>query len=483
MLYGSTRVGVFNIKASQAILQGIAPDGGLYVPQNIPDLSEIIGEDFISAAQHIFSAFFPEFALKADEIARAAYVGQFTDPAITPLVKVGDSYVLELFHGPTAAFKDIALCALPHLLTTAREYTLDEREILILTATSGDTGSAALAGFKDVSGTRIMVFYPEDGVSPVQKAQMVTMSGENQKVCGVNGNFDDAQTGVKKVFSTFTPPKNITLSSANSINIGRLVPQISYYFTAYTSLLKEKAITLGDKINFVVPTGNFGDILAGYLAKQAGLPIGKLVCATNSNDVLNDFIQTGVYDRRRKLRKTLSPSMDILVSSNLERLLYFISKDANLVAQCMDKLQKEGYYHMSDKYMKKIRQSFLSGACNDEKALHVISRAWNKHRYLMDPHTASAWKVMEDLIQEDQLKGINVVLSTASPFKFPGAIAKALNLNIPEDVSSAESLSQILNLDLPSCLKDLSHKPVLHTDVIDPADMLNYVEKKAVEPW
>ncbi|HHU03157.1 MAG TPA: threonine synthase [Christensenellaceae bacterium] len=483
MLYGSTRIGVFNVKAPQAILQGIAPDGGLYVPQSIPDLYGVIGEDFISAARQIISAFFPELAPIAEEITRTAYERQFSHPAVTPLVRVGSTYVLELFHGPTAAFKDVALCALPHLLTATREYTTDDREILILTATSGDTGSAALAGFSNVPSTRVLVFYPQDGVSPVQKAQMVTMAGGNLKVCGIQGNFDDAQTGVKQIFAGFKPPKGLMLSSANSINMGRLVPQITYYFTAYASLLREKAIALGDMVNFVVPTGNFGDILAGYLAKQAGLPIDKLVCATNSNDVLNDFIQTGVYDRRRNLHKTLSPSMDILVSSNLERLLYFVSNDAALVTQCMDRLQNNGYYHMPIEYMQQIRESFMSAACRDEDALHVINRTWNKHHYLMDPHTASAWKVMEDLIQEDQLNGINVVLSTASPFKFPGAIAKALKINIPIDVSSVEILSQMLGLDLPTCLKGLSDKPVLHRDVIDPTDMLNYVTDKAVEPW
>ncbi len=483
MLYGSTRGGAFDVKAPEAILRGIAPDGGLYVPQSMPDLSGVIGENFISVARQIFAALFPEYELMAGEIARTAYGSHFSDPAVTPLIKVGNSYVLELFHGPTAAFKDVALCALPLLMTAAREYTLDQREILILTATSGDTGSAALAGFKDVPGTRILVFYPEDGVSPVQKAQMVTMAGSNLKVCGVQGNFDDAQTGVKQVFAAFTPPEGLTLSSANSINIGRLVPQMTYYFTAYASLVRQKAIAMGDKVNFVVPTGNFGDILAGYLAKQAGLPVGKLVCAANSNDVLKDFIQTGVYDRRRELQKTLSPSMDILVSSNLERLLYFVSKDADLVKNCMAQLKAQGHYQMPEEYMQQIRDSFLTGACRDEEALSVISHEWDNHRYLMDPHTASAWKVMEDLVQEGQLEGVNVVLSTASPFKFPGAIAKALYLNIPEDVKSAETLSHMLGLDLPACLKGLADKPVLHQDVIAPEHMLDYVAKKAATPW
>jgi threonine synthase len=480
MFYGSTRGGEFNIQSPEAILRGIAPDGGLYIPQSIPDLSGIIGRDFISAAGRIFSAFFPEFNTKTDEIAQAAYGNQFSSPAVTPLVKVGDSYVLELFHGPTAAFKDVALCALPRFLTAARECTGDEREILILTATSGDTGSAALAGFKDVPGTRILVFYPEDGVSPVQKAQMVTMEGSNLKVCGIHGNFDDAQTGVKQIFASFTPPDGLALSSANSINIGRLVPQMTYYFTAYASLLEQKAIAMGDKVNFIVPTGNFGDILAGYLAKQAGLPVGKLVCAANSNDVLKDFIQTGTYDRRRELQKTLSPSMDILVSSNLERLLYFVSEDAALVEKCMAKLQKEGHYQMHETYMRKIRQSFLAGSSQDDDALSVIRSEWNKHNYLMDPHTASAWKVMEDLTRENQLDGINVVLSTASPFKFPGAIAKALDLNIPEDIKAAQTLGRMLGLALPEGLKGLADKPVLHRDVIAPKDMLSYVAKKAV---
>lgn len=483
MLYGSTRSGIFNVAAPEAILRGIAPDGGLYVPETVPDLSGAIGDNFISVARQIFAAMFPEFALKAGEIARAAYGEHFSDPAVTSLKKVGNSYVLELFHGPTAAFKDVALCALPLLMSAAKELTGDKQDILILTATSGDTGSAALAGFKDVPGIRILVFYPEEGVSPVQKAQMVTMAGKNLKVCGVKGNFDDAQTGVKKVFGAYRPPAGLSLSSANSINIGRLVPQMTYYFTAYATLLKQGAITMGEKVNFSVPTGNFGDILAGYLAKEAGLPIGKLICAANSNDVLKDFIQTGRYDRRRELKKTLSPSMDILVSSNLERLLYFVSKDPGFVARCMAQLKEEGFYQVPDAYMEKIRETILTGACQDGEALFVIGYGWDNARYLLDPHTAAAWKVKEDLRALDKLDGVNVVLSTASPFKFPGAIAKALSLSVPDDVEAAETLSSLLGLDLPDNLRGLKDKPVLHQDVISPEDMLAYVQQQAEQPW
>lgn len=483
MLYGSTRGGSFDVTAPEAILRGIAPDGGLYVPENIPDLSGLKGESFLQTARQILAALFPEFALQADAMAGKAYAGNFSHPDITPLVPVGDSHVLELFHGPTAAFKDVALFALPLMMDAARGITGDTDEILILTATSGDTGSAALAGFRDVPGIRILVFYPEDGVSPVQKAQMVTMAGKNLKVCGVRGNFDDAQTGVKEVFASYQPPEGLALSSANSINIGRLVPQMTYYFTAYAALVRQGATQPGAQVNFVVPTGNFGDILAGYLAKKAGLPVGKLVCAANANDVLKDFIQTGLYDRRRALRQTLSPSMDILVSSNLERLLYFVSQDPAFVAGCMEQLRNQGFYQVPEKYMEQIRDTFLTGACSDGEGLEAIQQVWQRHQYLMDPHTAAAWKVKEELEQAGRLPGANVVLSTASPFKFPGAMAKALGLALNDDASAAEILGQRLGLPVPQSLTGLQAKPVLHQDVIDPRDMLAYVQNKAVGSW
>lgn len=483
MLYGSTRGGSFDVTAPEAILRGIAPDGGLYVPENIPDLSGLKGESFLQTARQILAALFPEFALQAEAMAGKAYAGHFSHPDITPLVPVGDSHVLELFHGPTAAFKDVALCALPLMMNAARGITGDTDEILILTATSGDTGSAALAGFRNVPGIRILVFYPEDGVSPVQKAQMVTMAGKNLKVCGVRGNFDDAQTGVKEVFASYEPPEGLALSSANSINIGRLVPQMTYYFTAYAALVRQGAIQSGDQVNFVVPTGNFGDILAGYLAKKAGLPVGKLVCAANANDVLKDFIQTGLYDRRRALRQTLSPSMDILVSSNLERLLYFVSYDPAFVAGCMEQLKNQGFYQVPKEYMEQIQDTFLTGACSDKEGLDAIEKVWQRHHYLMDPHTAAAWKVKEELEQSGRLSGANVVLSTASPFKFPGAMAKALSLALPDDASAAETLGQRLGLPVPQSLTGLQAKPVLHQDVIDPRDMLAYVQNKAVGSW
>ena len=347
MLYHSTRSCNDPVDSAQAVLNGLAPDGGLYVPGQLPklDVEKCLSGSTMEMAQTIIGAMLPDVPDMKTLVERA-YTGKFETTELTPTVDTGKFTVLELFRGPTSAFKDVALCMLPQLLTAARKAKGMQEDITILTATSGDTGKAALAGFADVDGVQICVFYPNGGVSKVQRAQMVTQEGKNVHVCAVEGNFDDAQTGVKNIFAAGVEGKS--LSTANSINIGRLAPQITYYFKAYADLLARGQIKMGDKVNFSVPTGNFGDILAGYLAKKLGLPVGKLICASNANNVLTDFIHTGTYDRRRPLHKTISPSMDILVSSNLERLLYLMSEDAQMVNGLMQQLNTEGFYTVPD---------------------------------------------------------------------------------------------------------------------------------------
>ena len=364
MLYHSTRCAAQTVDSAQAVLSGLAPDGGLYVPKEFPafDAAECLKKDTMGMASMIIGAMLPDIP-NMEALVSRAYTGKFQTAELTPTVDTGKFTVLELFRGPTSAFKDVALCMLPQLLTAAKKEKGMQEDILILTATSGDTGKAALAGFADVEGVKICVFYPDGGVSAVQRAQMVTQEGKNVAVCAVYGNFDDAQTGVKNIFAAAVDGKlpagnKCRLSTANSINIGRLAPQITYYFKAYADLLARGQIQMGDKVNFCVPTGNFGDILAGWLAKQLGLPVGKLICASNANNVLTDFLQTGTYDRRRPLHKTASPSMDILVSSNLERLLYFLSRDTDLVASLMKQLNTEGFYTVPADLKAKMDEEF-----------------------------------------------------------------------------------------------------------------------------
>ena len=390
--------------------------------------------------------------------------------------------MLELFHGPTSAFKDVALCMLPQLLTQAKGQKGMREDILILTATSGDTGKAALEGFKDVPGVKICVFYPNGGVSKVQQAQMVTQEGGNVAVCAVEGNFDDAQTGVKNLFSMAEngclPGNPNRLSTANSINIGRLAPQITYYFKAYKDLLDAGRIEMGHKVNFCVPTGNFGDILAGYLAKQLGLPVGMLLCASNANNVLTDFINTGVYDRRRPLHKTVSPSMDILVSSNLERLLYLVSGDTRLVAKLMQELNTQGHYTVPEKLLKDIQSQFYAGCCDDAGAKAAIGRAWKEYGYLCDTHTATAWAVAEDYVNQTGDKTPMVVLSTASPYKFPAAVLSSLEeSDLTDEFEQMERLCTLTGVPIPRNLTGLQEKKRLHNSVIPKEKMLTFVQK------
>ena len=481
MLYHSTRSKEHTADSAQAVLNGLAPDGGLYVPAALPafDAAACLQEDTMAMAARIIGALLPDIP-DMQELVRKAYTGKFESEELTPTVDTGKFTVLELFRGPTSAFKDVALCMLPQLLTKAKAVKGQKEDILILTATSGDTGKAALAGFRDVEGVRICVFYPHGGVSKVQRAQMVTQEGANVHVCAVEGNFDDAQTGVKNIFAAardgILPGSTRRLSTANSINIGRLAPQITYYFKAYADLLKRGQIQMGDKVNFSVPTGNFGDILAGYLAKQLGLPVGRLICASNANNVLTDFIRTGTYDRRRPLLKTISPSMDILVSSNLERLLYLMTGDTALVAKLMQQLNTEGHYTVPETLKEAISQQFWAGCCDDGKARSTIARVFREQNYLCDTHTAAGWAVAEEYVQTTGDDRPMVVLSTASPYKFPASVLTSLEESREADeFRQMDRLAQLTGVAIPGNLQGLQEKPELHTTVIPKEDMLAFV--------
>ena len=478
MLYHSTRSESAFVDSAQAVLEGLAPDGGLYMPEHLPafDWKKCLEGSSMDMATDILSALLPDIP-NMSELVRKAYTGKFETEDLTPSVAVGDFTVLELFRGPTSAFKDVALSMLPQLLTAAKSAKGMKEDILILTATSGDTGKAALEGFHDVDGVRICVFYPHGGVSQVQRAQMVTQEGNNVAVCAIHGNFDDAQTGVKNVFAA-CQGKNLpfALSSANSINIGRLAPQIMYYFRAYRDLLDAGKIKLGEEVNFSVPTGNFGDILAGYLAKQLGLPVGTLICASNANNVLTDFIRTGTYDRKRPLLKTTSPSMDILVSSNLERLLYLLSGDTKLVAGLMKDLNTEGSYTVPADLLEKIQGEFWAAYCDDARAEEIMGRVYKELGYLCDPHTASGWAAAEDYVAETGDKRPMVVLSTASPYKFPVAVLTAIGGDTSgSEFQQMERLSSLSGVPIPKNLAGLQGKAEKHTGVIEKDKMLEYV--------
>ena len=462
------------VDSAQAVLSGLAPDGGLYMPRAIPafDWQHCLTLSAQQMSAAILSALLPDIP-NMEALVKRAYTGKFETEDLTPTVPVGDFQVLELFRGPTSAFKDVALSMLPQLLTAAKQEKGIAQEIRILTATSGDTGKAALVGFRDVPGVSICVFYPFGGVSQVQRAQMVTQEGENVHVCAVEGNFDDAQTGVKNIFAACQGKAlPFLLSSANSINIGRLAPQIMYYFKSYADLLSRKVISLGDKVDFSVPTGNFGDILAGYLAKKLGLPVGRLICASNANNVLTDFLTTGVYDRRRPLLKTTSPSMDILVSSNLERLLYLLSGDTALVAGLMKDLSEQGFYRVPDALLGAIQAEFAAGYCDDAQAEAVIGRVYRERGYLMDPHTACGWAAAET----HRGDAPTVVLSTASPYKFSTAVLTAIGADISgSEYDRMERMQALTGIPIPPALAALRTKPERHTGVIPKEKMLEFV--------
>ena len=490
MNYQSTRNAALTASSAEAILNGLAPDGGLYA---MPALS---GLDFDwqrcltlstqGMATEILCALLPDFThAEMEQLVHAAYTGKFETEDLTPTVPVGEDTVLELFRGPTSAFKDVALSMLPHLMTAAKKKCGVDDEILILTATSGDTGKAAMEGFCDVVGTKIIVFYPDGGVSAVQKAQMVTQGGDNTCVAAVRGNFDDAQTAVKQVFAkvggeSLLAGKGVRLSSANSINIGRLAPQVVYYFRAYADLVRRGTVKIGDKVDYVVPTGNFGDILAGYFARELGLPVGTLVCASNANNVLTDFLRTGRYDRRRPFYKTVSPSMDILVSSNLERLLYLLSGDDKLIADLMKQLSENGEYEVPADMLEKLHELFWAGFCDDEGAKTAIGKVWKDDHYLCDTHTAVAWDVAQQYKQANHEHNAVVVLSTASPYKFPAAVLEGIGEKAEGDEFDVmEQLHKVTGVPVPKNLADLRSRAVRHRDVIDRGEMLDYVLGKA----
>ena len=479
MLYHSTRSSDAYVDSAQAVLTGLAPDGGLYMPEYIPafDWQNCLSLSAQGQSCAILSALLPDIDNMKTLVERA-YTGKFETEELTPTVSVGDFHVLELFRGPTSAFKDVALSMLPQLLTASMAQCGAKKDILILTATSGDTGKAALAGFADVAGVKICVFYPDGGVSKVQRAQMVTQEGNNVTVCAVRGNFDDAQTGVKNIFAACQGKElPYDLSSANSINIGRLAPQVMYYFKAYRDLLDNGTIKMGDTVNFSVPTGNFGDILAGYLAKLLGLPVGMLICASNANNVLTDFIRTGTYDKRRPLLKTTSPSMDILVSSNLERLLYLMSGcDTRLVAELMGQLNRDGVYTVPESMKEAISREFWAGCCDDAQAADAIAKVWQEHQYLCDPHTAAGWAVAEEYVKSTGDKRPMVVLSTASPYKFPAAVLEAIGGDLSGDeFDQMEHLASATNVPIPKNLASLRGKKELHNGVINKDEMLPFV--------
>ena len=490
MQYQSTRDKNLKAGSAQAVLNGLAPDGGLYTMPSFDearfDYREVLDLDTFAMSARILSKLLPDFSEEEmTKLVHDGYAGKFETDHLTPTVPVGEDFILELFRGPTSAFKDVALSMLPRLMTASKEKLGVDDEIMILTATSGDTGKAAMEGFCDVPGTKIIVFYPHGGVSAVQQAQMATQAGENVCVCAVRGNFDDAQTGVKNIFASvgregLLKGKGVSLSSANSINIGRLAPQVVYYYRSYADLVKAGRIRTGDKVDFVVPTGNFGDILAGYFAKEMGLPVGKLVCASNANNVLTDFLRTGRYDRRRPFYKTVSPSMDILVSSNLERLLYLLSGDDKLVAGLMKSLSEEGAYEVPAEMLAKLHELFWAGCCDDEAAKAAIGKVWKEEHYLCDTHTAVAWDVAQQYKKENPAHNAVVVLSTASPYKFPAAVLEGIGEQAKGDEFDVmEQLHDVTGVPVPKNLAALREREVRHRDVIERDEMLDYVLGKA----
>ena len=490
LLYKSTRSNDVEVTASQAILKGLADDGGLFVPESLPaleaDMDTLAGMSYLETAYEVMRQFLTDFTEEElkDCIAKA-YDEKFDTKEIAPLVKKDEAYYLELFHGKTIAFKDMALSILPHLLTTSAKKNQVKNEIVILTATSGDTGKAALAGFADVPGTKIIVFYPKNGVSPIQEKQMVTQKGANTFVVGIHGNFDDAQTGVKKMFgdkelAAQMDKAGYQFSSANSINIGRLVPQVVYYVYAYAKMYANGEVAKGEKINVVVPTGNFGNILAAYYAKNMGVPIDKLICASNDNKVLYDFFRTGTYDRNREFILTTSPSMDILISSNLERLIYRIAgADAAKDVTLMQNLAAEGKYEITDE-MKAQLKDFYGNYANEKETAEEIAEVYKKTGYIMDTHTAVASRVYRKYVAEtgDQTK--TVIASTASPYKFTRSVMDAIDAEKYKsmgDFELVDALSELSGVKVPQAIEEIRTAPVLHKNVVETEDMPKIVKQ------
>lgn len=494
MFYTSTRDKSIKVTAAQAIAQGISEEGGLFVPCELPQfdidkISSMVSMSYIDRAKTVLKAFLTDFT--EDELnycVEGAYAAEkFSSLKIAPTVNIdGNKNILELWHGPTCAFKDMALQLLPYLMTVSAKKTADGKTIVILVATSGDTGKAALEGFKDVDNTKILVFYPVNGVSPMQKLQMTTQEGKNVAVCAINGNFDDAQSAVKSIFTNAEikeelAKKNMMFSSANSINWGRLVPQIVYYFSTYCDMIEMGNIKAGEEINVVVPTGNFGNILAGYYAKKMGLPIKTLVCASNSNNVLTDFLKTGTYNRNRDFYTTTSPSMDILISSNLERLLYHMSgEDDKLVSDLMNKLAADGKYTVSDELIAEIQKTFDAGYTGENSVDETIKSHFKDYNYLCDTHTAVAVKVYDEYVKSTGDDIPSVIDSTASPYKFSASVLKAvLDSDAPDidEFEMVDELNRVTGAEVPKPLASLKDKKVRFTDVCNKEDMSRMVFK------
>lgn len=489
VLYKSTRGNGETVTASQAILKGLSDDGGLFVPTSIPALDvpmeKLAAMSYQEVAYEVMSRFLTDFT--EDELKNCianAYDAKFDTEEIAPLTKADGVYYLELFHGATIAFKDMALSILPHLMTTAAKKNGVKNEIVILTATSGDTGKAAMAGFADVPGTRIIVFYPKNGVSPIQEKQMVTQRGDNTYVIGIEGNFDDAQTGVKKMFSDVALAQEMNeagyqFSSANSINIGRLVPQVVYYVYSYAALLARGEISEGEQINVVVPTGNFGNILAASYAKEMGIPIAKLICASNENKVLFDFFTTGCYDRNRDFILTSSPSMDILISSNLERLIYQTAgRDAEKNREFMKELNTDGVYTITEE-MKEQMKDFYGNYATEEETAQTIKEVYDKTGYIIDTHTAVAAAVYKKYEKETDDKTKTVIASTASPYKFTRSVMNAIDPSYDSktDFELIDELEKLSGVKVPQAIEDIRSAAVLHDTVCETADMCKEVKK------
>ena len=490
MNYQSTRDITLSVTAAEAITTGLSHDGGLFVPESIPQitaefLNSLAGMSYADRSAAVMKLFLADFSEEElHDFTHAAYANFDTESA-APVRRLDENTsFMELWHGPTCAFKDIALQILPRLLTASLRKTNESKQVCILVATSGDTGKAALEGFKDVPGTGILVFYPRDGVSDVQKLQMQSQAGSNVSVCSVEGNFDDAQTGVKQIFSDPELAKHLAekgwfLSSANSINWGRLLPQIVYYISAYCDLMNEGAVTNGEEISFCVPTGNFGDILAGYYACQMGLPVKRLICASNSNDVLTEFFHTGTYDKNRPFYATVSPSMDILVSSNLERLLFDASgKDAEYIKTLMAQLRSDGRYTVKESIFTQLQKLFWAGCCDEAGTKAQIGKVWNEHGYLMDTHTAVAHNVLEQYRKQENASENVVVVSTASPFKFCNAVLEGLGeVGAENGLAAISRLEEVSGIQAPAPLASLRTAAVRFSNSVEKEQMPAVVEQ------
>lgn len=496
MMYESTRGKYRGMLSAETIKMGIAPDGGLFVPENIMKITQdmmeqLVGLNYRERAVAVLTQYLTDYSSEEiEECTGKAYTeSKFGNPEIAPVRKLNDCIsVLELWHGPTCAFKDMALQLMPHLLVKAVKKTGENKEIVILVATSGDTGKAALEGYKDVNGTRIIVFYPFEGVSEIQKLQMITQEGKNVYPIGVEGNFDDAQSGVKAIFTdaelnNTMEQKGYSFSSANSINWGRLVPQIVYYFSAYADMVKQGSISIGDKINIVVPTGNFGNILAAFYAMRMGLPVNRLICASNDNNVLTEFINTGIYNRNREFRKTISPSMDILISSNLERLLYEVTgHDSKRICKWMEELKEKGIYEVDGITREKVREIFWGAYSTEEETLAAIRKVYQEFGYVVDTHTAVGMDVYFKYVAETGDSGTKTVIaSTASPFKFNESVSRAIlgdeRTKGKGEFELLKMLSDECGIPIPAGLKDLDKKEVRHTTVCSKEDMKAQVER------